>query len=402
MAEIFSVSQINTYIGRLFSGNSLLNRVLVRGEVSNCKYHSSGHIYFTLKDELSQIACIMFAGRRAGISFPMQDGQSVIVFGSIGVYEQGGKYQLYADEIRRDGVGRLYEEFECLKKKLAAEGLFDAAHKKTICPYARTIGIVTAKTGAAIRDMVQISMRRNPYVQLILYPAKVQGEGAADTIIAGIQALDNRVDTIIVGRGGGSIEDLWAFNEESVSRAIYKCKTPVISAVGHETDTTIADFVSDLRAPTPSAAAELAVYDIRLFNETLAGIHMELTGQLLDKIEQLRAKIKYTELELKQFHPRTKLRQKQERLVELQTRLSGEMWDKIKESRYQIALSGEKLKGYSPLERLSGGYAFLSDEAGAAITEIRKTAVGKKIRAQLKDGSIEAVVEKLLPAAEQS
>ena len=235
MANIYSVAQINTYIKHMFQGNSILNSIYVKGEVSNCKYHTSGHVYFTLKDGIAQISCVLFAGRRAGISFRMEDGQSVIVFGSISVYERDGKYQLYAEEIRLDGIGRLYEEFAYLKKKLGAQGLFDGAHKKAIPAYAKTIGIVTALTGAALQDIRQIAKRRNPYVQLVLYPAKVQGEGAADTIVRGIASLDGKVDVMIVGRGGGSIEDLWAFNEEKVVRAVYECHTPIISAVGHET-----------------------------------------------------------------------------------------------------------------------------------------------------------------------
>ncbi len=395
MAEVFSVSQINTYISRLFSGNPLLNRIAVKGEVSNCKYHTSGHLYFTLKDKAAQIACVMFAGRRAGISFRMEDGQSVIVFGSIGVYEQGGKYQLYAEEIRQDGIGRLYEEFEFLKQKLAAEGLFAQEHKKPISRYARTVGIVTAQTGAAIQDIMQIARRRNPYVQLLLYPAKVQGEGAADTVVRGIRMLDGKADVIIVGRGGGSIEDLWAFNEEKVARAIYECSTPVISAVGHETDTTIADFVADMRAPTPSAAAELAVYDFLRLEQVLAGLHSDLTEALCQNIEDTHIELKQKELRLRQCHPRTQLRQKQQWLTDAGIRLSGLMSDRLKDYRHMLALFAQRLKGVSPLERLSGGYAFVTNEAGEAVTGTDKVEVGNTVQAQLCDGSITAIVTKI-------
>ncbi|MCR5154267.1 MAG: exodeoxyribonuclease VII large subunit, partial [Lachnospiraceae bacterium] len=262
MSSVYTVSQINKYINRIFKDDAFLKNVYVKGEVSNCKYHDSGHIYFTLKDGASQISCVMFAGRRAGISFRLENGFNVMVYGSIETYEAGGVYQIYASQITRDGIGKLYEEYEALKKKLEAEGLFLREHKKPIPQFVKRVGVVTARTGAAVRDIIQISARRNPYVQLILYPAKVQGEGSAKSVIDGIKYMDGKVDVIIVGRGGGSIEDLWAFNEECVARAIYDCETPVISAVGHETDTTIADYVSDLRAPTPSAAAELAVFDI--------------------------------------------------------------------------------------------------------------------------------------------
>ncbi len=262
MRNVYTVRQVNSYIKNMFTQDFMLNRIYVKGEVSNCKYHTSGHIYFSLKDESGTIACVMFAGSRSGLSFRMQEGQNVIVLGAVSVYERDGKYQLYAKEIVLDGAGRLYERFEALKRELEEMGMFAREYKQPIPAYVRSVGIVTAPTGAAVRDIMNISARRNPYVQLLLYPALVQGEGAVPSIIRGIQMLEKQqVDVIIVGRGGGSIEDLWAFNEEEVARAIFECSVPVISAVGHETDTLISDFVADLRAPTPSAAAELAVYE---------------------------------------------------------------------------------------------------------------------------------------------
>lgn len=267
MASVYSVSQVNTYIKNMFAQDFALNRIQVKGEVSNLKYHTSGHIYFTLKDGGSALAAVMFAGRRAaGLKFRMQEGQQVIVRGSIEVYERDGRYQLYAKEIEPDGTGDLYRRFVELRDRLEEMGMFAGEYKQPIPRYARTVGIVTASTGAAIRDIMNISARRNPYVQLVLFPAQVQGEGAVPSIVKGIEVLDRMgLDVIIVGRGGGSIEDLWAFNEEAVARAIFACRTPVISAVGHETDVTIADYVADLRAPTPSAAAELAVFDYAQF-----------------------------------------------------------------------------------------------------------------------------------------
>ena len=391
MAEIYSVSQINTYIKHMFSGNSLLNHIYVKGEVSNCKYHTSGHIYFTLKDGAAQIACVLFAGRRAGISFRMEDGQNVIVFGSISVYERDGKYQLYADEIRQDGIGRLYEEFEYLKKKLGAEGLFAMEHKQEIPRYAKRVGIVTASTGAALQDICQISGRRNPYVQLILYPAKVQGEGAAATVANGIRALDGKVDVIIVGRGGGSIEDLWAFNEEIVARAIYNCSTPVISAVGHETDTTIADYVSDLRAPTPSAAAELAVYDVRQLLETLADIHGDMANCMVLKFQEKRMLLKQKRLLLERFHPRYQLQQKRLRADDLAEKLSAKMQEKIRQKRQKVELAAGRLKGLSPIERLEGGYSVVSKD-GRVIKEISRVKAGDEISVDVTDGTILATV----------
>lgn len=393
MAEIYSVSQINTYIKYMFSGNSLLNHVYVKGEISNCKYHTSGHIYFTLKDGAAQISCVLFAGRRAGISFRMEDGQNVIVFGSISVYERDGKYQLYADEIRLDGIGRLYEEFEYLKKKLGAEGLFAMEHKQEIPRYAKRVGIVTASTGAALQDICQITKRRNPYVQLILYPAKVQGEGAADTVVKGIRALDGKVDVMIVGRGGGSIEDLWAFNEEKVVRAIYECNTPVISAVGHETDTTIADYVSDLRAPTPSAAAELAVYDVNHLLETLADIHGDMANRMVLKLQEKRMLVKQKKLLLDRVHPRYQLQQKRLRADELAEKLSAKMQDKLNKNRQRVALAAQRLKGLSPVERLEGGYAVVSLPDGKVVKEISQVSTGDIIHADVTDGTITALVQ---------
>ncbi len=392
MAEIYSVSQINTYIKHMFSGNSLLNHVYVKGEISNCKYHTSGHIYFTLKDGAAQIACVLFAGRRAGISFRMEAGQNVIVFGSISVYERDGKYQLYADEVRLDGIGRLYEEFEYLKKTLGAEGLFAPEHKQDIPRFAKRVGIVTASTGAALQDICQISRRRNPYVQLVLYPAKVQGEGAAATVVKGIQALDGRVDVIIAGRGGGSIEDLWAFNEEAVARAIYSCSTPVISAVGHETDTTIADYVSDLRAPTPSAAAELAVYDVRHLLETLADIHGDMANRMVLKLQERRMLLKQKKLLLERFHPRYQLQQKRLRADELAEKLSMKMQEKIKAKRQRVELAAQRLKGLSPVERLEGGYSVVSKN-GRVVKEISQVSPEDIISVDVTDGTITAQVQ---------
>lgn len=401
MAQIYSVSQINTYIKHMFSGNSLLNRIYVKGEISNCKYHTSGHIYFTLKDGAAQIACVLFAGRRAGISFRMENGQSVIVSGSISVYERDGKYQLYAEEIRLDGIGRLYEEFEYLKKKLEAEGVFEAAHKQRIPRYARRIGIVTAATGAALQDICQIARRRNPYVQLMLYPAKVQGEGAADTIIKGICALDGKVDVIIVGRGGGSIEDLWAFNEEKVAYAIYECQTPVISAVGHETDVTIADYAADLRAPTPSAAAELAVFDVHLLEETLADFHGSMVNQMVLRLREKRLLLRQKELKLQQVHPRYQLQQKRQQADELAERLSTKMREKLKESRQKVALASQRLQGLSPMERLEGGYSVVSLTDGTVIKKIDQVTLGEEVQIDVTDGTITAVVHEVTKREER-
>ncbi len=291
MRNVYTVKQVNAYIKNMFTQDFMLNRIYVKGEVSNCKYHTSGHIYFSLKDESGTMACVMFAGSRSGLSFRMREGQQVIVLGSVSVYERDGKYQLYAREIILDGAGLLYEKFEALKRDLQEMGMFAQEYKQPIPAYVKTVGIVTAPTGAAVRDIINIASRRNPYVQLILYPAQVQGEGAAESIIRGIEMLEKKgVDVMIVGRGGGSIEDLWAFNEEEVARAVFNCRVPVISAVGHETDTTIIDYVSDLRAPTPSAAAELAVYEYLGTAGAMREYEARLRRSIMQRITQERVK----------------------------------------------------------------------------------------------------------------
>ena len=304
MQNIYTVGQINSYIKNMFAQDFLLQELSVKGEVSNCKYHSSGHIYFTLKDGKGTISCVMFAGNRSGLAFRMTEGMQVIVNGTIDVYERDGKYQLYAKKIRQDGAGELYERFERLKQDLLERGMFAPEYKKPIPRFVKNVGVVTAPTGAAVRDIINIATRRNPFVQIILYPAIVQGEAAPESIIKGIQALEQKqVDVIIVGRGGGSIEDLWAFNEEKVAQAVFDCSIPIISAVGHETDTTIIDYVADLRAPTPSAAAELAVYDVEIFSEQLERYRSALKRHMQGAIALGRARISTLDVRLKTNSP---------------------------------------------------------------------------------------------------
>lgn len=393
MRNVYTVKQVNSYIKNMFTQDFMLNRIYVKGEVSNCKYHTSGHIYFSLKDESGTIACVMFAGSRAGLSFRMKEGQQVIVLGSISVYERDGKYQLYAREIVPDGAGLLYEKFEALKKELAEMGMFAPEYKQPIPKYVRTVGIVTAPTGAAVRDIINIAGRRNPYVQLILYPALVQGEGAAESIVKGIHALEaKQVDVIIVGRGGGSIEDLWAFNEEAVARAVFDCTVPVISAVGHETDTTITDYVADLRAPTPSAAAELAVYEYREVKETMLNCAQRMRWAVLIRADAQRARLKQMELSLKFAHPRQKLNEKRQYCVELEDRLRNLMDRRLIAEKHRLALSAEKMKGLSPLEKLNQGFSFVQDENGRNIKSIRQVRQGERLTVYVTDGKIETEV----------
>lgn len=391
--NVYTVKQVNAYIKNMFTQDYLLNRVYVRGEVSNCKYHTSGHIYFSLKDESGTIACVMFAGQRNGLSFRLQEGQQVIVYGSVSVYERSGSYQLYARDIRLDGEGRLFERFQMLKKELEEMGMFAQEYKKPIPAYVKNVGVVTAPTGAAIRDIMNIVSRRNPYVQLILYPARVQGAGAKESIVRGIQMLEARnVDVIIVGRGGGSIEDLWAFNEEEVARAIFDCSVPVISAVGHETDTTIADYVADLRAPTPSAAAELAVYDLRRIQESLQKYRLRMKRAIGQSVQIMWMKVQRYEEKMNVLHPRHKLQEQRQRTMELEEELRLGMEKKITGSRHRLALYMEAMKGLSPIDKLNQGYSFVEDETGSPIKSIRQCRVAEKLKIHVADGLICAAV----------
>ena len=395
MAGIYSVSQVNSYIKNMFAQDFALSRISVRGEVSNCKYHTSGHIYFTLKDKTGTLAAVMFAGQRRGLSFQLQEGQQVVVTGTVDVYERDGKYQLYARKIEQDGQGDLFLRFQRLRDQLEEMGMFAPEYKQPIPRYARTVGVVTASTGAAIRDIMNITARRNPYVQLILYPALVQGAGAAASIVRGIQTLDEMgLDVLIVGRGGGSIEDLWAFNEEPVARAIFNCRTPVISAVGHETDVTIADYVADLRAPTPSAAAELAVFDYRQFEEQLLAYNAALRRAMGRQVERRRFQADQYRLRLQLHDPMSTLRQQRQRLADLQDQMEEAMKRKLTMAKHRLALAGGRLHGLSPLEKISRGFGFLTDENSRRIEHAADVNPGDLITIRITDGRLKARVTK--------
>ena len=392
--NVYSVGQVNTYIKNMFGQDYLLNRLYVKGEVSNCKYHTSGHIYFSLKDETGAIACVMFAAQRSNMKFRLSEGQRVIVLGSVRVYERDGKYQLYASDIVLDGIGLLYERYQALKKELEEMGMFAPEYKKPIPAYCKKVGIVTASTGAAIRDIMNISRRRNPYVQLILYPALVQGEMAAPSIVKGIETLDQMgLDVIIVGRGGGSMEDLWAFNEEVVARAIFNCQTPVISAVGHETDTTIADYVADLRAPTPSAAAELAVYHIRDVLDKQENYKMRMNMVMSNRIRFLRKELENYELRVKNLSPAQQLIEKRTLAADLANQLETSMKNNLREKRFSMQMYIEKLNGLSPLKKLNQGYSFVADADGKAVTSIENIKESDEVTIHVTDGEIKALVK---------
>lgn len=396
MRNVYTVRQVNSYIKNMFTQDFMLNRIYVKGEVSNCKYHTSGHIYFSLKDESGTIACVMFASARSGLSFRMQEGQTVIVLGSVSVYERDGRYQLYAKEILLDGAGLLYERFEQLKRELEEMGMFAPEYKQPIPVFARRVGIVTAPTGAAVRDIINIATRRNPYVQLILYPALVQGEGAVASIVHGIQMLEKaQVDVMIVGRGGGSIEDLWAFNEEAVARAIFECSVPVISAVGHETDTLISDYVADLRAPTPSAAAELAVYEYSAVKSTLEEMKLRMERQMGLRIQTERRRLEQLHLRLKYTHPGQKLNEKRQLSVDLENRLRRQMEQRLEHSRHRLALYIEKMKGLSPIEKLSQGYSYVEGSKGENIRSVTQVKEADTVKIRVIDGTIHARVTRV-------
>lgn len=392
--NVYTVKQVNSYIKNMFTQDFMLNRIYVKGEVSNCKYHTSGHIYFSLKDESGTIACVMFAGQRGGLSFHMREGQQIIVLGSVNVYERTGSYQLYAQEIRLDGEGTLYEKYQMLKQELEEMGMFAPEYKKAIPRYAKRIGVVTAPTGAAVRDIMNISARRNPYVQLLLYPAQVQGEGAKESIVRGIRMLETKnVDVIIVGRGGGSIEDLWAFNDECVARAIFDCQVPVISAVGHETDVTIADYVADLRAPTPSAAAELAVWDYRQLQGYLDECRLRMNRSMTGTIRINRLRLKELDVRLSYLHPRHKLQDQQQRLIDLEEELRTLMRDRVKEARHRLAIQIEKLNGLSPVRKLNQGFAYVEEADGGVVKSIRQVEKGDELTVYVTDGLIRTSVK---------
>ncbi|MEG1505310.1 MAG: exodeoxyribonuclease VII large subunit [Lachnospiraceae bacterium] len=393
MQNVYSVKQVNAYIKNMFTQDFMLNHIYVKGEVSNCKYHTSGHIYFSLKDSSGTISCIMFAGQRKGLAFQMKDGQQVVALGSVSTYERDGKYQLYAKEIILDGAGLLYEKYETLKRELEEMGMFSSQYKRPIPFYAKTIGVVTAPTGAAIKDIMNVTARRNPYVQLILYPALVQGEGAKESIVKGIHMLEQKkVDLLIVGRGGGSIEDLWAFNEEEVARAIFACQIPVISAVGHETDTTIADYVADLRAPTPSAAAELAVVEYAKLAETAMDKSQTLYRQMNQKIQKSQQKWQQYQMKMQYLHPHNKLREQQQRAVEIEEKLRIQMAQRLERNRHRLAICMETMKGLSPIEKLNQGYSYVQSASGKVVKSIETVKREEILDIYVTDGTIQAKV----------
>lgn len=398
--NVYSVSQINSYIKNMFTQDFLCSSILIKGELSNVKYHGSGHIYFTLKDSGAAISCVMFAGNRSGLDFRMVDGLSVIVGGSIDVYERDGKYQLYAKQIEQAGGGALYEQYEKLKKELEEMGMFDACYKQPIPRYVKKLGVVTASTGAAVRDIINVAKRRNPYIEIVLYPAIVQGEYAVPSIVNGIHALEREgVDVMIVGRGGGSIEDLWAFNSREVAQAVFDCSIPVISAVGHETDTTIIDYVSDLRAPTPSAGAELAVCDLEAVLRQILQYAAHLTDRMLAKCNRERMFTENLALKLQMVSPQAIMKEQRMRILSMEEELTRQMEAKLLDRKNELALYAAKLESLSPLSKLKQGYAYVTTKE-KTLTDARQIAPGDELTIYLQNGTVDAVVNRVDRRAE--
>ena len=384
-----SVSQLNEYAGRLIANDEMLQGLLVEGEISNFKPHSSGHWYFTLKDEQSSVRCVMFRQYNRTVGFRPADGMKVVVGGGANLYLRDGAFQLYAQTMANAGLGRLYEQFEALKTKLAAEGLFDAAHKKPLPRFPRRIGVVTSPTGAVIRDIIHVSTRRNPGVDLLLVPCRVQGDGAAEEMISALETLwqTEGVDVILIGRGGGSLEDLWEFNRENLARAIYRSPVPVVSCVGHETDTTIADYVSDLRAPTPSAAAELAVPLVESWQQTVDAWMDGMAKQIHRAIERTETRLAlYTRSGPMVQFP-MKISQYEEKTAQWQKQTKAQALQAIEKTEQRLLALKTELYALSPQHALKKGYAILRDETGALISSVAQAEPGAVFTAYLADGT---------------
>ena len=389
-----TVTDLNKYIKSKIDSDEMLNNVLVKGEISNFKNHYTGHMYFTLKDENSLIKCVMFKTYTTHLSFMPKDGMKVIILGSVSVFERDGVYQVYAKAMKQDGLGSLYEAYEKLKAKLSGEGLFDESHKKKIPFMPKTIGVLTSNTGAVIRDIINVSTRRNPNVHIRLYPVPVQGAGAAEKIAEGIEFMNrnNLADVLIIGRGGGSLEDLWPFNEEIVARAIYNSKIPIISAVGHETDFTIADFVADLRAPTPSAAAELAVANIDDVKSTLFLYNTRYKNALKKKLQLMR--LSYEKCMARQaFKNPTQKINEQYMVIDMKVKaMQNKIQLKLKEERTKFIKQVSKLDTLSPLKTLARGYSIVTDSSNKIIKSVKDLKENQNINIRLADGEKQAKV----------
>lgn len=392
--KALSVTQINLYIKEVISRDDVLSDVLVKGELSNFKAHSSGHMYMSLKDESGVMRAVMFRSAAARLNFRPQNGMKVIAHGRVAVYERDGQYQLYIDDMQQEGQGDLYAAFEQLKKKLAAEGLFDPKHKKPLPKYPKKVGVVTAPTGAAIRDIINVLSRRFSYSDVVLYPVLVQGENSAASIVSAIEYFNatELADVLIVGRGGGSIEDLWSFNEEVVARAIYNSRIPIVSAVGHEIDFTISDFVADLRAPTPSAAAELVVPSQIELNEKFNNVYRMLYRQAMQVIERGRMRVERCSDRPVFKNPVSKINDERQYLDSLSHMFETACKAALRTKRQELAEAAAKLNGLSPLGTLGRGYSLTKDDSGRVVRSVSQVNSGDMINVTVADGDFSARV----------
>lgn len=390
-AKVATVSQINNYVKKILDHNIILNNVWIKGEISNFKHHYSGHLYITLKDEGAVLKAVMFRGSAQSLAFEPNDGMKVLARGRISVYEAGGSYQLYIEEMIPDGVGELYIAYEQLKKQLESEGLFSPEHKKPIPPFPDRVGVVTASTGAAVRDIINVITRRYPMAEIVLYPAQVQGSGAAESVVKAIEYFNatDGADTLIVGRGGGSIEDLWAFNEEITARAIYASKIPVISAVGHETDFTIADFVADLRAPTPSAAAEIAVPSVIELRNRIDTDKNRISRNIAGRIEGNRLLLE----RFKMRTPKDRIDDANLRIDSLIKSMDSSLKMKTMHLKRELSSAAAKLDALSPLQTLARGYSIPTTEDGTVIRSAKEMKGGTEFTLRMKDGSTDCIVK---------
>lgn len=392
--KALSVTQINLYIKEVISRDDILSDVLVKGELSNFKAHSSGHMYMSLKDESGVMRAVMFRSAAARLNFRPQNGMKVIAHGRVAVYERDGQYQLYIDDMQQEGQGDLYAAFEQLKKKLAAEGLFDPKHKKPLPKYPKKVGVVTAPTGAAIRDIINVLSRRFSYSDVVLYPVLVQGENSAASIVSAIEYFNatKLADVLIVGRGGGSIEDLWSFNEEVVARAIYDSRIPIVSAVGHEIDFTISDFVADLRAPTPSAAAELVVPSQIELNEKFNNVYRMLYRQAMQVVERGRMRVERCSDRPVFKNPVSKINDERQYLDSLSHMFETACKAALRTKRQELAEAAAKLNGLSPLGTLGRGYSLTKDDSGRVVRSVSQVNSGDMINVTVADGDFSARV----------
>ncbi|MBR2381371.1 MAG: exodeoxyribonuclease VII large subunit [Clostridia bacterium] len=394
---ILSVTQINEYIRALLAQDEVLSMICVRGEISNLTFHRSGHIYFTLKDEASVLKAVMFRSSAQRVKFALKEGMNVIVYGRISLYTPSGQYQLYAEDIQPDGIGALYIAYEQIKEKLQKEGLFDASRKKAIPKLPSTVGIITSPTGAAIHDMINVMGRRFPLTKLVLFPALVQGDTAYKSLIAGIEYFNRTkvADVIIIGRGGGSMEDLWAFNNVELAYAIAASEIPVISAVGHESDFTICDFVADLRAPTPSAAAELAVPNVLTVKNDLNKSILSVEKTLISKVENYRKHLKMLASSRVLASKEDLLDEYKMRINLVSDKLDATMRNILRDKKHTYGILCAKLNAISPLNTLSRGYAIVQADGGEAIASVTDMKIGERVNVSLSNGNFGAIVDEI-------